>query len=146
MTPPKAPPDDDSDAPRAAEDEVARARALILKRRNRFIAAAIAGLGATNSACTEPSVCLDMAVPASGEGGGAAARTAPTPCLQMPLAGRGGAGGSGGSVAGKGGLGGMPSVCLSAPIDQCDNGAPPPCVCLEPPIDQDAGTEAPGEG
>lgn len=123
MTPPKPPGPKHPDATRDEQDEVARARALILQRRNRFIAAAIAGLGATNQACsdTHDPNAGSQTVDAGGDGG-------------------------------RGGVGARPSVCLSGrggggaidagPTEECMFNMPPPCVCLEPPFD--AGGEEDG--
>jgi len=138
-----------------------RARALILQRRNRFIVAAIAGLGAAQSACSDshgpddpaptnqqagqgnqagqggragPNVCLSIMIPVSGTGAagvGGSAGSRPNVCLSLPLGGTGGAGIGGTSGAGRGGTG----------IETCTGNQPPPCVCLSAPFDEDAGVD-----
>jgi hypothetical protein len=156
----------------APETELERARKLILERRNRFMAAALAGIGmASGSACMRASVCLSL-IPASGGGAGEIG------------GGSGGAGAAGGGSGGTGPNGPCPGqpwrsqppcVCLTAPLAGSAGPfagtiAPPaggtiatptagrsgtggtggrggtagtrPNVCLSPPIDQDAGTES----
>src|SRR5262245_58603186 len=81
----------------AAETELERARKLILERRNRFMAAALAGFGmASAPACMGARVCLSLAAP-SGGAAGSGGTTADEPCPGRP---------------GKQ----PPCVCLSAPI------------------------------
>ena len=148
------------------QDEAARARALILQRRNRFIAAAIAGLGATQSACSDshgsdgqqvidgggsggrggegarPSVCLSGqgAVGGTFEGGTGGVSGAGTGAVGGAGKGGTGTGGAGTGGAGTGGTAGSePRVCLDIG-PTCRPGQPPPCVCLTAPIDEDAGT------
>lgn len=106
------------------DDEIERTRRLILERRNRFMAAALAGIGMAAGACTRASVCLDVPVDTSGSGGGGGSGgsggTRPSVCLS----GRGAidpVGGSGGT---------RPSVCL---------GAVDPCSVNQPPCDMDDG-------
>jgi hypothetical protein len=149
-SPPEAP---EPDA--AQQEELERVRALILQRRNRFIAAALAGIGAASQACSEShgppasSVLPPSAQDGTAGGGG---RIGPNVCLSAPVPGTGGYGGytgvAGFGPAGAGGAAGSagmppPQVCLSQPIDECWNGQPPPCVCLEPPFvpDDDAGVD-----
>jgi hypothetical protein len=98
-----------------SDDEVARARALILRRRGRFMAAAVASLGMLNTSCSKSSVCLSFAAPdagASPDSGG------PSVCLspQEPDS-------------------GLPTACLGAGFE--DGG---PTVCLD--IAIDAGQDA----
>ena len=93
---------------RDEQDEVERARALILQRRNRFLAAAIAGLGAASSGCAGngrgPTVCLSVPAPRSGGMSGTAAT------------GGAGSGGTGGSAGSK------PQVDEDAGIDDGSQG------------------------
>lgn len=102
-------------------------RAAILRRRSRFMAAAVAGLvgaAATQSACDAevrqpdggggsesqgaggeggaPQACLG-ALPG---GGGAGTGGSPQPCLEPPIGGAGG----------EDGFGGRPQPCLEAPL------------------------------
>ncbi len=140
------------------ETELERTRKLILERRNRFMAAALAGIGmAGGQACTRASVCLSFPAQAGSSGAGQTG---------------GGNGGTGGSMP-DGPCPGQPSkrqppcVCLSLPMSGTvapplgGTTAPPiagsggtagtagaggtagtrPNVCLSPPIDEDAGTE-----
>ena len=152
------------------ESELERTRKLILERRNRFMAAALAGIGLTGGqACTRgPSACLSFAFEPAGAGGaggtgsagttatqpcpGQPGRTPPCVCLSLPLAGTdvpprwpiAGAGTAGTSGAGgQAGAGaGAGGNAGTRPIDVCPgNGGPPPCVCLSAPIDEDAGVE-----
>lgn len=123
----------------AFEDELERTRKLILERRNRFMAAALAGLGMTGgNACTRASVCLDLPAEQAGRGGGGGGGNNST-----AVAGRGGTGGTGGRVAVP------PSVCLGA-LPTCPEGQLPPCVCLDAPISDagpaDGGEDDGGEG
>jgi hypothetical protein len=112
----------DTAEPELLEDEVERTRRLILERRNRFMAAALAGLGMASGGCA-PSVCLSPPFEESGSGGGGSGGTAgirPSVCLSgrsapPPVGGVGG-GGNGGTS------GIRPSVCLSG------SGAPFPCT------------------
>lgn len=133
---------DERDDKNTGDESEARARAIILERRRRFMAAAMAGLGVGAQGCdstqqatpgddgtkvatqnpNEPSVCL-MFQP-----------DAPTACLspvlpntQPPAP----------SVC----LGAVPvepSVCLQPPIDP-----PEPTVCLSPPIEPSVCLSAP---
>jgi hypothetical protein len=111
---------DDVDAGRDAaeeerEAELERARKLILERRNRFMAAALAGLGMTaGNACTRASICLSMAAPQAGSDG------------QGSTAGAGAGAGSGAGSGGGGRPG--PETCPGQPWRQ------PPCVCLSAPV------------
>lgn len=135
---------DDHDAepgPKGAPEESAdaRMRALILKRRNRFVAAAIAGLGLSVNGCSESHTGEPTAA-GQGAGMGQAGTLPPGICLSQlagtPAAGAwGGVGGVGGNPpAGTGGM--EPNVCLSPP--ECVDGQPPPCVCLDLPWMPDA--------
>ena len=89
------------------ESELERTRKLILERRNRFMAAALAGIGLTGGqACTRgPSACLSFAHESAGAGGaggtGSAGTTATEPCPGRP-----------GRTP--------PCVCLSAPFAGTD--------------------------
>lgn len=155
-----------AEAGESVETELERTRRLILERRNRFMAAALAGIGmAGGQACTRSSVCLSApalaGTDAAGQtGGGSGGTTAdgfcpgrpqqrpPCVCLSAPFGGTVAPPPIGGTVApptgGTGGTGGTrPNVCLSAPIDAGTGGSggTRPSVCLEPPIDNDAGTE-----
>lgn len=130
---------------RESEAEAEEARAIVLRRRNQFVAAALAGmgLGVMDVNCTA-SVCLSPLPPDGGAGrGGEAGR--PQVCLSPPVSGSGGyggqvggfggAGGVGGA-GGKGGTGGMPSVCLSGHSGFSDagiGGMPRVCLSLPPP-------------
>ena len=123
---------------------------MILARRNRFVAAAIAGLGLSSTHCGESHTAQDGT---AGLPGSPHAGSRPNACLSAPagyhspggigaagfvgpggtgaVAGTGGAGTSGGAG---GAAGEEPTICLS--IDpECDDGRPPPCVCLSAPYD-----------
>jgi hypothetical protein len=92
------------------DDEVERARALILKRRSRLMAAAMTGISVIGASCSKsgPSVCLSFEDPDGEE--------------QMHDAGAG------------------PSVCLGALPSDGGFPDAMPTVCLEPlPPDEDAG-------
>jgi hypothetical protein len=132
--------DGGSDEQAAFEDELERTRKLILERRNRFMAAALAGLGMTGgNACTSSSVCLSLAFDAGTAGAGNSGGSS-------GVGGKSGAGGAGTGGAGTGGTAGArPNVCLSGrgAVDICPDGSPPPCVCLEAPV-PDAGSEDDG--
>ena len=111
----------DTAEPEPVEDEVERTRRLILERRNRFMAAALAGLGMATGSCARASICLEPPFESSGNGGGGGtAGTRPGICLAagfgapLPVGGSG-SGGTGGTS------GTRPSVCLS--------GGPAPAPC-----------------
>jgi hypothetical protein len=145
--------------PEAADEELERVRALILQRRNRFIAAAMASIGATSDSAACSRVCLSLAMQASDSGAGAP----PIGGGQAPAAGSGGSfaaagsgrataaagsgwvipvstAGSGGAcevgAAGAGGQGpragsaGSAGAAGSLPIEPCSTNQPPPRVCL----------------
>src|SRR5690348_6738394 len=100
------PRDEGNDEQLTGESELERTRKLILERRNRFMAAALAGLGMTAGAeaCTRASVCLSLAAQQAGSGGHGAAG------------------------AGVAGPGPDPNSCPGQPWKQ------PPCVCLSAPV------------
>jgi len=119
----------DAAEPEPLEDEFERTRRLILERRNRFMAAALAGLGIATGGCARASVCLEPPFEVSGDGGGGGSAGArPSVCLSgrgapPPVGGNGGGGTGGWS-------GTRPTVCLS--------GGPAPAPCTPGP----AGCEA----
>lgn len=136
--------DDENEREKARESEAdaEEARAIVLRRRNQFVAAALAGVGfgvadLTGGACT----CLDFAPPRDGGVDRGVDSGGPQVCLSPIIGGQqGGAGGLGGSggfsgSGGKGGTGGMPRVCLSLP--------PPDAELPEP---TDAGSDARSDG
>ena len=98
------------------EDELERTRKLILERRNRFMAAALAGIGmAAGQACTRASVCLSVLAPEAGTNGNAGT-ISQEPCPGRP-----------GKVP--------PCVCLTAPFG--GNIAPPQggnTTTMHPPV------------
>jgi hypothetical protein len=159
MTEPKSPPDRKPEPDE--QDEAARVRALILQRLNRFIAAAIAGLGAAQTACSD-SHGAQNPTPSNqqaGHGGQAGQAGRPSVCLEVPEGGtgaaaaggswpgRGGAGGAGGAgvVGGSGGSAGTkPQVCLD--VDPCWDNRTPPCICLMFPVEDDAGIDDGSQG
>lgn len=113
--------DDDKtedEQPATPETSAQRARRIIHERRNRFVAAALAGAGMTASCETTPGVCLSMYqdVPADDVG--------PRVCLEPP--------GPDPDYPPPG-----PQVCLQPPL-------PPEDPFPLPPID-DAGTEDSGK-
>ena len=127
------------------ELDAQRARELILARRNRFVAAALAGVAA--SACAKssgPQVCLSPPLPTDAgvdASGPQVCLSPPQACLSEPMP------DAGPMVclsilpedAG-------PSVCLDIDVDaganadggeQQDAGGPPPGVCLSLPAPED---------
>lgn len=99
-----------------------RAKKLILARRAKFVAAAMAGVGMGSASCggetkegAEPQPCLSFAAGGVVNVGGAGG--APQACLTPASGGTldigGGPAMSGGAV----GSGGLPQPCLSAPAD-----------------------------
>jgi hypothetical protein len=138
------------------DTEAAEARAFILARRARFVAAALASAGIVTAACGgetndggNPQPCLDIVQNGggmSGHGGastgGNAAAGGAQPCLSI-FAESGGAFGMGGAQVclgalpgGAPGSGGYPQVCLEPPLQT--GGVPGaggyPQVCLAPPL------------
>jgi hypothetical protein len=103
-------------------EDLERVRALILDRRNQFIAAALAGLGAATASCTQaspaPTTCLSVVSVGQGgtgtrQGGIQGTAGRPTPCLSIAaIGGRTGAPGlivptAGNSAAGSSGAAGQ---------------------------------------
>ena len=162
--------DTGTQAQEAPDAELERTRKLILERRNRFMAAALAGIGvACSAACsrTRSSVCLSFAAGsgAIGEIGGGTAINEPCPgqpwrtqppcvCLSLPVVDAGpvpfgGAIGlpNGGTIAPPV-AGTVATPTAGRPGNGGTGGAggavvtPPmrPGVCLSPPRDEDAGT------
>jgi hypothetical protein len=147
MDDPKRPADDAD-----AQDELQRIRELILQRRNRFIAAALAGVGAASSACGDshrgpmhpivrpvagasgsggqPSVCLGLTPGTAG--------TSPRVCLSVAAPADSGVVPIAGTSASGPVAGAAPRVCLSAPYP-CPDGGTPPCAPVSEP--EDAGVE-----
>jgi hypothetical protein len=106
---------------------------IILSRRARFIAAALASAGlAANPACGGD---VDDDKGGAGTGGAGASGGTPQVCLSPPR------GGTGGTYGGSGGVGGAPfdastepMPCLEPPFDA--SAEPVPCLSL--PIDANA--------
>jgi len=137
--------DDDELERDASDDELERVRALILARRNRFVAAALAGLGMT-SGCASSTPAKG---PQGGRDLGAADSSSPT-SLEAGAAGDAGAGeaGDGGaSASGEAGAGEADDSGASASGDagageasdsdggadtEVDAGWVGPSVCLTP--------------
>jgi hypothetical protein len=103
--------------------ELTRARELILKRRARLMAAAVASLGVLNTNCSKTGVCLSMADPTIDAGSLDAGSSV---CLSP--------------VEPDAGLDAGPTVCLDFAFDSG------PSVCLGAPY-EDAGQDAePSDG
>jgi hypothetical protein len=108
---------------------------VILSRRARFMAAALAGLAsAAAPGCSEAQACLEMphdsgVDAATGGAGGSAGQGGsagePQMCLQPPYD-------AGTGDAGQGGSAGEPQMCLQPPYDAGagGGGAGGPSVCL----------------
>lgn len=150
----------------ALEEE--EARAFILSRRARFVAAAMAGVGVvascggTTTDTSNPNPCLGGTVTGGMSGtGNLSTGGTPQPCLSMVVPGAGGvppyAGttGSGGTVFGSGGI---PQPCLEPPTPSGggyfgSGGLPQVCLSAggsvgsggEPP-ETDAGADAAATG
>ena len=86
------------------------ARRVILARRARFVALALASAGVAAGCGGETDGGTEQTM---GSGGMQATGGEPQVCLSMPLT--GGVGGIGGSIS-AGGTGGVPQVCLSPPL------------------------------
>lgn len=113
-----------------SDDEVARARELILKRRSRMMTAAMASLGMIGTSCSKSSVCLSLAPHDSGVNTQPDSGY-PTVCL--------GALPDDASIPDAG-----PSVCLEPLFDAGDDDAGP-SVCLDIALPDDAGVDG-GDG
>jgi hypothetical protein len=116
-----------------SDDEVARARELILRRRSRMMTAAMASLGMIGTSCSKSSVCLSLAPPdedvnTQPDSG------FPTVCLGALPDDAGSF--DAGTDAG-------PSVCLEPLFDAGDDAGPR--VCLDIAVPEDAGADG-GDG
>jgi hypothetical protein len=125
------------DEPAALEEE--EARAFILSRRARFVAAAMAGVGlvascgGTTSDTSNPNPCLGGTVTGGMSGtGNLSTGGTPQPCLSMVYPGSGGVAPFGGTTS----QGGAPQPCLSGGAFG-SGGIPQPC--LEPPAPSGGG-------
>lgn len=156
----------DAAEPASLEDELERTLKLILERRNRFMAAALAGIGmaASGAACTRATVCLSPLIPSGGAGGsggttanepcpGRPGKQPPCVCLSIsPVAGQPGP--YAGNIAQP--VGGMVAPPVAGMVATPNAGhaanggsggtsgaaGKRPSVCLSPPIDDnDAGTK-----
>ena len=111
------------------EAELARARELILQRRNRLVVAAMTGLGVLSTSCSRTSVCLSMVGPEQ-DASVKSDSGVPSVCLGAPYEDAGPSVCLDIEVPDDAG----PSVCLSAPVKDAG-----PSVCLDVWVPDDAG-------
>lgn len=130
----KDPKDDDQNPRPPAEtaQPEEEARRIILARRARFVAAALASAGIATASC----------------GGETTGDGSPEPCLSIGASGGqyndGGIGGAETSTGGRqGGSGGMPMPCLSPPQGGMYGAGGMPMPCLSPPLGGAGGVPQP---